>query len=162
MNKVKTLKNVSVLPKTSSVFHKGNPEKCPSFTIKAQNISQHRSLKTASTYPHHPKLQSKVSAVKSNFLSFLHSENFWPVSSKHRNQTDLHESKNIWAANVIFLHECWLCAAVFPLSTSNLLTGIIQVCRWPARDRYLPQHTTCCLILYDCVKLDNCALGSKI
>lgn len=47
------------------------------------------------------------------------------------------------------------------LSVSNLLTGIIQVCRWPVRDRYLPQRTTCCLILYYCVKLANSIFGSQ-
>lgn len=47
------------------------------------------------------------------------------------------------------------------LCVSNLLTGIIQVCRWPVRDRYLPQRTTCCLILYYWVKLGNSILGSQ-
>lgn len=46
------------------------------------------------------------------------------------------------------------------LAVSNLLTGIIQVCRWPVRDRYLTQRTTCCFILCYCVKLGNSAFGS--
>lgn len=125
----------------------------------------HHSFKTSLSLTLFSQPRLKLLAAPCNFFSSLHNKNLLPPKAKPNNfpsPKTIKVQKHAASKGDISSEVLTVCCCVSsPLSVSNLLTGIIHVCRWPVRDRYLPQHTTCCLILNYCVKLGNSIFGSQ-